>query len=147
MEIINHREYYLSKKRIKKFLNLFEKIYRPRRIIIYEKRMDVLRNIGPVGLSVFEVILGKTEGLYILDTDTVCVFVFSENDDGDDQQSFQLYSLHALCHELRHRFQYKTGKPMTEEDADAFATLFMKKHARAIKKIMGWEDEWEVEEY
>jgi hypothetical protein len=147
MEIINHREYYLSKKRIKKFLNLFEKSYRPRTIIIYEKRLDVLRNIRPVGLSVFGVLLGKTEGLYILDTDTVCVFVFSENDDGDDRQSFQLYSLHALCHELRHRFQHKTGQPMTEEDADAFATLFMKKYAHAIKKIMGWEDEWEVEEF
>lgn len=146
-EIITHEEIYFTKKQIKKFLKLFDKTYRPKKIIIYEKRIDLFKNLLPVGFSFLPVLLGKTEGFYNMISDTLCVFVFSENDDGEDQQSFQLYTLHALCHELRHRFQYQTYRMMSEEDADQFATQFMDKNSHAIKKIMRWEDEWEVEEY
>ena len=147
MTIINNREFYFTKKQVKRFLNLFDRKYIPERLIIYEKRIDLFRKLGPVGLSLFEVLFGRTEGTYNPSTDTICVFVFSESDDGDDKQSFQLYALHALCHELRHRFQYKTNTLMTEEDADCFATEFMDKHSYQIRKIMKWEDEWEIEEY
>lgn len=151
MKIINNREFYFKSKQIKKFLKLFHQEYIPKTLIIYEKRIDLFRNLLPIGLSFFPILFGRTEGFYNLKADTVCLFVFSENDDEDDTQSFQLYALHALCHELRHRFQYKTNRMMTEEeeeeDADCFATAFMDKYSGAIKNIMKWEDEWEVEEY
>ncbi len=147
MIIINHREFYFTRKQIQHFLKLFDKNYIPERLIIYEKRGDLFKNLRPIGLSLLGVLFGRTEGTYNPSTDTVCVFVFSENDDGDDKQSFQLYALHALCHELRHRFQYKTNQVMTEEDADCFATDFMDNYSQQIKEIMKWEDEWEVEEY
>lgn len=151
MEIINNREFYFTRKQIKKFLKLVHKEYLPQTIIIYEKRIDLFKNMAPIGLSFLPILFGKTEGFYNLNTDTVCLFVFSENDDGEDKQSFQLYALHALCHELRHRFLYKTNQVMNEEeeeeDADSFATKFMDEHSHSIKSIMNWEDEWEVEEY
>ena len=147
MNIINSRKFYFKNKQIKKFLKLLDKDYIPKTIIIYEKRIDLFRNLVPLGLSFFPILLGRTEGFYNMKDDVICLFVFSENDDGEDQQSFQLYALHALCHELRHRFQYKTSRMMSEEDADSFATAFMDKHSYAIKSIMRWEDEWEVEEY
>ncbi|WP_070000922.1 hypothetical protein [Cellulosilyticum sp. I15G10I2] len=147
MKIINQREFYFKAKQIKKFLKLFDEAYRPETIIIYEKRRDLFKNLLPIGLSFLPILFGRTEGFYNMGSDTICLFVFSENDDGEDKQSFQLYTLHALCHELRHRFQYMTNRIMSEEDADNFATEFMDKNSRAIKNIMKWEDEWEVEEY
>ncbi|MDF2613130.1 MAG: hypothetical protein K0S71_916 [Clostridia bacterium] len=147
MKIVNHREIYFSKKQIKKFLKLFSREYIPETMIIYEKRIDLFKNILPIGLSFFPILFGRTEGFYNMGSDTICLFVFSENDDGEDKQSFQLYALHALCHELRHRFQYKTDTEMSEDDADNFATKFMDRNSHAIKNIMKWEDEWEVEEY
>jgi len=146
MKITNTREFYFKNKQIKKFVKLFDKEYMPEAIIIYEKRIDLFRNLFPIGLSFFPILFGRTEGFYNINNDTICLFVFSENDDRDDKQSFQLYALHALCHELRHRFQYATHKVMSEEDADTFATSFMDKYSYAIKNIMKWEDEWEVEE-
>lgn len=40
MNIINKRQYYFKTKQIQQFLMLFEEDYRPRAIIIYEKRID-----------------------------------------------------------------------------------------------------------
>lgn len=95
--------------------------------------------------------LGKDEGHFYITSDLICIFVFSENDDGDNKQSYQLYSLHALCHELRHRHQWanksKLSEDEEEKDADNFATNFMKDNSKKIKKIMKWKSEWEVEEY
>jgi len=147
MQIINNRAFYFKRKQIQRLLKLFPKAYRPQTLIIYEKRVDLFKNLVPIGLSFFSVLFGRTEGFYNMHSDTICLFVFSENDDGEDKQSFQLYAIHALCHELRHRFQYKTNSVMSEEDADSFATAFVDKHSYAIKQIMNWEDEWEVEEY
>jgi len=147
MKIINYREFYFKEKEINKFLKLFNETYIPKTIIIYEKRVDLFKNLFSMGLTFFSIILGKTEGIYNPISDMISIFVFSENDDGDDKQSFQLYSLHALCHEARHRYQYNAKLDMSEEDADKFATEFMDKNSKAIKKIMKWKDEWEVEEY
>ena len=146
MKIINYREFYFKEKQIKQFLNLFDNKYIPKTIIIYEKKIDLFRNLLSIGCF-FSVVCGKTEGIYNPNTDIISIFVFSENDDGDNKQSFQLYSLHALCHEVRHRFQYNAKLEMSEEDADIFATEFMNNNSRSIKKIMKWKSEWEVEEY
>ncbi len=75
------------------------------------------------------------------------LYLFSENDDGDDKQSKQLYSIHALTHEVRHRWQIRNNYAGDEEiDADEFATKFVNQNSKIIKKIMNWDDEWEVEE-
>lgn len=147
LNIINKRAFYFKDRQIQEFLKLFHKDYIPDTIIIYEKRIDLFANLSPIGLSFFPVLFGRTEGFYNALSDTICLFVFAENDDGEDIQSFQLYALHALCHELRHRWQYQTNSAVSEEDADRFATDFMDRHSYAIKTIMDWEDEWEVEEY
>ena len=146
MEIINCRTFYFKEKEIKQFLNLFSDSYIPNTIIIYEKRIDLFKNSLWIGMDLFSTIFGKTEGTYNPNRDMINLFVFSENDDGDNKQSFQLYSLHALCHELRHRFQYNEKLEMSEEDADRFATKFMSDNSKKIKKIMKWKNEWEVEE-
>ena len=146
MKIINYREFYFKEKEIIQFLNLFNASYIPETIIIYEKRIDLFRNLFAMGIAFFSIIFGKTEGIYNPNTDIISIFVFSENDDGDNKQSFQLYSLHALCHELRHRFQYNAKLEMSEADADIFATEFMNTNSKSIKKIMKWKNEWEVEE-
>ena len=147
MKIINYREFYFKEKEIRQFLNLFDKLYIPKTIVIYEKRIDLFKNLLSIGVSFLSVLFGKTEGIYNPNTDMISIFVFSENDDGDNKQSFQLYSLHVLCHEVRHRFQYNCKLEMSEEDADKFATNFMDKNSNSIKKIMKWKNEWEVEEY
>lgn len=150
MNIINKRQYYFKPKQIKQFLMLFEEDYIPSTIIIYEKRMDLFKNLFPILLDLFTIILGKDEGHFYMRSDLICIFVFSENDDGDNNQSYQLYSLHALCHELRHRHQwankFKLSEDEEEKDADNFATNFMKDNSKKIKKIMKWKNEWEVEE-
>jgi hypothetical protein len=49
-------------------------------------------------------------------------------------------------HELRHRYQVRNRKKVSEEDADRYASGFVNKRSGLISKIMGWKDEWEVEE-
>ena len=146
--IINKRQHYFKENQIQQFLKLFQKDYLPKTIIIYEKRIDLLRNLMPVFLDSIPIMLGKTEGIFYPLTSVICIFVFSENDDGDNKQSHQLYSLHTLCHELRHRYQsiHKTNNH-EELDADKFATEFMDNNSSKIRKIMKWKDEWEIEEY
>lgn len=148
MNIINKRQYYFNQKQIQQFLKLFEEDYIPKAIVIYEKRIDLFKNLFPIFLDLFPVISGRDEGHYYTSLDIICIFVFSENDDGENKQSYQLYALHALCHELRHRYQRTKGLTnYSEEDADEFATKFMADNSKKIKKIMKWKNEWEVEEY
>ena len=109
------------------------------------KEMELLHYL--VIILDFTVWLGKVEGAYIGLLDTVVIYIFSQTDDKEDIQSKQLYSLHALSRELRHRWQKQNNyKGNEEDDADQFATQFINKNSRKISKIMSWDDEWEVEE-
>jgi len=149
MKIINPQTYF-SNKQVKKIIELAGRIYRPDCIVIYETRSDVLKNIfncTEILTSFMSILLGKTEGLFWQPKNRVSVFIFSENDDGDDRESKQLYSLHALLHELRHVYQEKHKINGDEEiDCDKFATNFLDVHSKEIKQIMQWKDEWTVEE-
>jgi len=146
MKVINKNNI-ISSKKIFNICNLLNIDYLPRKIIIYETRFDVLKSfliLDPISLIM--TLLGKIEGTYNILFDRVCIFIFSENDDGDDIHSKQFYSLHALLHELRHRHQWKNSRNLNEDDADEFATNFLNNNSEKISKIMGWEDEWEIEE-
>jgi len=156
MQIIN-KENYFSNKQIDKFMSLFEKAYIPSKLIICENRLDILKICSKLDKSTALSILiditvwaGKTEAEFIEGSDTIIVYIFSQNDDGDDRQSKQLYSLHALVHELRHRYytfnNIKISLKFEEEDCDIFATKFIRKKSKTISEIMKWKDEWEVEE-
>lgn len=149
MKIINPQTYF-SNKQLKKIIELVGSGYKPDCIVIYESRRDVIKNIfsyREVFTSFISILLGKTEGLFWQPKNRVSVFIFSENDDGDDRESKQLYSLHALLHELRHVYQEKHRINGNEEiDCDRFATNFLDVHSKEIKQIMQWKDEWTVEE-
>ena len=125
----------------------------PKTIVIHETKADFLIKILKYPcliLNSAEILSGNLEGIYYSNFDEVHIFVFSQDDDGDDIQSRQLYSLHALLHELRHRYYYEnkieSKESKEEKDADKFATKFINKNSEVISKIMDWEDEWTVEE-
>jgi len=150
MKIIN-RENFITRKQIEGILRLLGKDYEPRRLIIYETRFDMIRYYPLCFNFSLEEFSGELEGSYDQASDTVYVCIFSQTDDGDDFHSKQLYSLHALLHELRHRYQYEKNLFVddddgSEEDADRFATKFINSRSRKISKIMDWKDEWTVEE-
>lgn len=150
MEIINGQNI-ITNQQIQSIINMLGKDYKPSKIIVYETKSDVLKYY-PVcfNLSLAE-LRGRIEGSYDESTDTVYICVFAQTDDGDDLHSKQLYSLHALAHELRHRYQaarnFLTGDDeRSEKDADKFATNFINSNSARISRIMNWQDEWTVEE-
>jgi len=155
--IIINKENYFSNNQLGKFMSLFQKDYIPSKLIICEHRLDIPKICSKLdkytALSILvdiTVWTGKTEAEYIEGSDTIIVYVFAQNDDGDDRQSKQLYSLHALVHELRHRYytfkSIKISLNIEEEDCDKFATKFIRKRSKIISNIMNWQDEWEVNE-
>jgi hypothetical protein len=120
---------------------------------MHETKTDFLKKASKYSALVLdsaEILTGGLEGIYYNDSDEVHIFIFSQDDDGDDIQSHQLYSLHALLHEMRHRYHYINKIDMKETkkeiDADKFATKFINRNSEAVSKIMGWKEEWTVEE-
>lgn len=151
--IIINRQNIIKNQQIEKVLKLLGRDYRPGRLVVYETRLDVFRFLFKCFNLSMEELSGTLEGTYDQTTDTVYVFVYAQTDDGDDLHSKQLYSLHAMTHELRHRYQHVKGlytkdadEEKSENDADRFATGFINNNSGKIKKIMGWSDEWTVEE-
>lgn len=148
MKILN-RENVITNNQISAFIKLLGNNYQPRELIIYERKIDLLRylikSIVVLPLLLM-ILLNKLEGLYLPIFDKVYIFVFAQNDDGNDKHSKQLYSLHALAHELRHKWQRECNKKSSEKDADDFATNFINSNSSQISEIMNWEDEWEVGE-
>lgn len=150
MKIINSQKI-ITSKQIERIIKILGKEYKPRRIFVYETRFDMLKFYLLSFNFSLEEFLGKLEGSYDASSDTVYICIFSQTDDGDDFHSKQLYSLHALAHELRHRYQevknlFANNEEKSEKDADWFATNFINYNSKRISKIMGWEDEWLVEE-
>ncbi|AQS58638.1 hypothetical protein [Desulforamulus ferrireducens] len=150
MKIIN-RQNILTNKQIESVIKLMGKDYQPKKIFVYETRFDLIRYYPRCFNFSLEEFRGELEGSYDPDEDTVYLCVFAQTDDGDDVHSKQLYSLHALAHELRHRYQYVNNRlfhddKKSEKDADNFATNFINRNSRKISKIMGWSQEWTVEE-
>lgn len=153
MKIINNQNYF-SDKQINNILKLLGEEYIPNKIIICEYRKDILslfKNIPVIGFlfTLFDITvwLGQVEGVYLTTVDCVIVYIFSQHDDGDNKNSYQLYSLHAMVHELRHGWQIKNKFVGDKEiDADNFATKFVNENSKQIAKIMKWKYEWEVEE-
>ncbi|MHB8157410.1 MAG: hypothetical protein ACYDEQ_08475 [Desulfocucumaceae bacterium] len=151
--IILNRGNIFSDKQIQKVIKYLGYDYKPWKIVIYETRFDMLRYFFSCFNFALEELLGKLEGSYNQETDTVFIFVFAQNDDGDDLHSKQLYSLHALAHELRHRYQLvnnlftgESDEDASERDADLFATDFINTKAKKVSRIMGWKSEWQIEE-
>lgn len=150
MKIINNQNI-ITNKQIEQLVKLLGKDYRPKTIVVYETRLDIFKFFHhSLGFSLEE-LRGDLEGTYDEADDTAAIYIFVQTDDGDDRHSKQLYSLHALVHELRHRFQYvnnflTNNDEKSEQDADRFATRFINGNSRRISKIMNWPDEWTVEE-
>lgn len=152
MILINSQNIFTNEQ-IEKIIRFLGNDYKPNKLVIYETRFDMFRYFFKCFNFSIEELLGKLEGSYNQATDTVFICVFAQNDDGDDLHSKQLYSLHALAHELRHRYQLvkdiytsESEEDKSEEDADRFATDFINHNSRKIKIIMGWKDEWQIEE-
>ena len=116
-------------------------------LIIVENRGELFKYEG-VKMSLtrlIQTLFAQIEGAYIPSTKTVMIFVFAQNEYRDFQSS-QLYSIHALLHELRHAYQCNKELAVSEDDSDNFATKYINKNSKFFARIMGWEDEWEVEE-
>lgn len=150
MEIIN-RQNIITNKQIQSFISMLGKDYEPRRLIVYETRSDVIKYYPVCFNFSLEELRGEIEGSYDESADTVYICVFSQTDDGEDLHSKQLYSLHALAHELRHRYQaaknfLTNDDELSEKDADKFATKFINGNSARISSIMNWQDEWTVDE-
>jgi len=154
MNIINKATYFTDNQ-LERIIELTKLNCKPDNLIICENRSDVLKSFKNINLirylaHFFDLFiwLGKVEGLcHPHFNSVIMIFVYSQNDDGDDILSKQLYSLHALSHELRHLWQIKNEfKGNREDDADGFATKFVNSKSKKIAKIMGWEDEWGIEE-
>jgi hypothetical protein len=153
MKIINNQNY-ITDKQLIEILKLLGDKYIPKKIIVCENRKDVFdlyKSINPFNyiLTILDltILLGKVEGINFSDQDIVIIYIFSQDYEEYDKQDKQLYSIHALFHETRHRWQQYTGYSGDAEiDADNFATTFINKNSKKISKIMNWEDEWEVEE-
>jgi hypothetical protein len=147
MEIINHSKIF-KKRQIEEFINLLGEGYTPNKIIIHNNNRTI-KGLMLTPWTYFEALKGKLEGVYHYPTRTVQIFVYAQ--DGG-WHSKQLYSLHALVHELRHQYQilndmddYMSNKEQ-EEDCDKFATEFINSHSKKISKILRWKNQWEVEE-
>jgi len=150
MKIINPQNI-INNQQICGMLGILGEDYTPQSIVVYETRWDIIKFFPECYNFAWEELLGKLEGAYDEVTATVYLFIFVQTDDGDDVHSKQLYSLHALVHELRHRFQTATNyltkdDVRAEEDADKFATAFINQNSHRITKIMNWQDEWTIEE-
>lgn len=153
-DIINNENIFTNEQ-LRKYIELLGEKYSPNHIIICETKDDVLEYSNGPHLELdapllAEILSGEIEGLYTPSKQTICVFVFSEDDDGDDLQSKQLYSLHALTHELRLKYQIDkrinlNGK-IAEEVADEFATNFVNTNSQKISEIMHWDEEWQISE-
>lgn len=154
MKIVNRGNYFTDNQ-LEEVIELTKFKCIPDKLIICENRLDVLNSFKHIHavryiatlLNPF-IWLCKREGIcYYKFTTLIMIFVYSQNDDGEDKQSKQLYSLHALSHELRHLWQMNNKFIGDKEvDADIFATKFINDKSKKIAKIMKWKDEWEVEE-
>lgn len=153
MKFINNQNY-ITNKQLTEILKLLGTSYIPEKIIICENRKDVFdlyKSINPFNYIAmmldFTIWRGKVEGINDSEQDIVIIYIFSQDYEEYDRQDKQLYSIHALFHETRHRWQQNTGySGEAEIDADNFATTFINNNSKKISKIMNWEDEWEVEE-
>ncbi|MDO7788404.1 hypothetical protein [Desulforamulus aquiferis] len=150
MKILNNQNY-ITNKQLEDIIKLMGQDYKPRKIVIYETKLDILRFYSKCFNFSLEELRGELEGCYDESLDIVYIFIFAQTDDGDDLHSKQLYSLHALAHELRHRYQLvnnylRNDDEKSEEDADRFATRFINHNSKKISKIMNWDEEWTVEE-
>lgn len=150
MKVINNQNI-LTNQQIEGIVKLLGKNYKPRTLVVYETRLDIIKFYPQCLNFSLDEFSGELEGTYDESTDTVYLFIFVQTDDGDDVHSKQLYSLHALVHELRHRFQAATNfltadDERSERDAGYFATHFINSNSRKISKIMHWDEEWIIEE-
>lgn len=125
--------------------------YRPAVLVVCENRRDLVRYFMTMprlltSLADLSLWTGKTEGFYLNAGDIVVICLYAQTDDGADLHSIQLYSLHALLHELFHRRQAHQGTPMSDENeetaADQFATSYINQQSALIARIMEWDDEW-----
>ena len=149
---IKNNERYITNKQLNKIIKFLGNEYIPKQIIICENRLDILK-LGFinclllfVSLRIIPIILGKIEGSYNHIFNRVCIFIFAQDYDDYNYHSKQFYSLHALLYELRHHYQYVKRSGISELDADYFATKFLNTKSKKIKEIMGWRNEWKVEE-
>lgn len=150
MRIINNQNI-ITNQQIEGLVKILGRDYRPSVIVVYETRLDMIRFYPQCQNFSIEEFCGKLEGSYDPSSDVAYICIFAQTDDGDDLHSKQLYSLHAMVHELRHRYQYVhsyllDNDEKSEQDADYFATRFINNNSRKISKIMKWKDEWTVEE-
>jgi hypothetical protein len=149
MNFIN-KESVLTNKQLWAYIKLLgDDVYKPRQIIICESRVAVFKNFFKsvqLLFNIISILKSKIEGVYDPIFDKAIVFTFAQDFEEYDDIDKQLYSLHALTHELRHRFQIIKRMKISEEDADNFATNFINKNSGNIRKIMKWKDEYEVEE-
>lgn len=152
MKIVNGKRTFTNQQ-LTKIINKLGRKYQPALLVICDSRAELLHHFTAVpGLftSLFDLSLwtGKTEGFYLSKDDIVVVFTYSQTDDQEDRHSRQLYSIHALVHELYHRKQAFSRRRMTDDEeeqaADRFATSFVNKQSAFLAKVMGWKDQWRM---
>lgn len=150
---INHENVYTNEQ-LENIIKKLSKHYRPKRVIIYESRLDLLRYllISPTAIySLLDVrvLVGIIGGTYFPVKDEISMFLFTFKNKKFDDVDKVLYFAHSFVHELRHRWQKSNNvfyKIKREKDANNFAHYFLNRNSALISKTLNLADEWYCDE-
>ncbi|MGJ0846544.1 hypothetical protein ACR77J_07640 [Tissierella praeacuta] len=147
--LILNKENILKNNQIQSIVNLLGHNFAPRKIVVYEKFIEDLRDdfdnlIPTIGGYVYnKTTLEIRDGKYDKFSDIAYLDTYTQ---GKTRHSKQLYSIHGLIGLLYVGKQFREQEISNcEDEAIEFATEFVNKHSEEISKIMGWKDEWEIE--
>ena len=149
MRIINLAKTYFTNKQLEKFCELFQNDYKPRCLIVFSHKWFLLLflYLNLFNIEYWKIIFNRIEGICYPQISLVCLYVFSESYKDYSKSDKRLYSLHTLCHEFRHVWQFKNKFHGDKEtDADKFATSFMNNNSHVIAQIMKFKHEHDIVE-
>jgi len=172
MDIVN-KENYMTNEQIHKILSILGKEHTPRRIVIYEKKLDVLSYRINNLFSLKEQLpaMGLSGDYYNIFNDTIHLIVDKKEEDMEEMEDKQFNLIRDLAYLIKERHYYNDY--LKESDVslvdafslndinyimeiladgrydgliDKFVTDFMNDNSKIIKEIMNWEEESELEE-
>lgn len=162
--IINNNEKMISNIQLEQIFKLLGEEYKPSKINVYEKKTTMILE-SP--LNVVK-LYAKVEAFYNPLNDTLELYFYNADGSKEDKQ---LYTIYEMIKAVRGRYYYNdevkdkhfnlldsvvvndtsnTLELIQTEEYEylikEFAKKFMDDNSEKISDIMGWKDEWEVEE-
>ncbi|GLC31216.1 hypothetical protein bsdE14_26260 [Clostridium omnivorum] len=169
MEIINKQKF-ITNYQIEEIINLLGQEYRPRRIVVFESTLDIIKRRIKRCLHITEY---EVKGMYELQngqkvklrilSDTLEIFL-NYDKDTDNREEKQVNIIYDLVVELRRKYclgeNIKDRQQETIEISDVvnayeellnephgrliyeFASNFMNQNADWLSVIMNWKEKW-----